>query len=289
MTKLFYRWLPITTLFVWSAVFLLFYATQRIDKYLAPEFRPLVLIAGALLLLMAIITAWTGNAELCCADASCSHALSRTKRGRTVMFATLILPLIAAATFSKDQYSLSTVLNRGVMTDLAPRSSSLTASSAQTQSVATTQTYEPPLPSNQPASAQKPAAQSPPTDFAPRAKDGNLEMEVTDLLYAQADATLRPAMDGKVIEMVGQIMPATTDDPHHNRVQLMRMYMWCCAADARPVAALVQTTQPPKIPDMAWVRVIGKVTFPVENGHHIAVLDATSVQKTNPPKDVMVY
>jgi hypothetical protein len=40
---------------------------------------------------------------------------------------------------------------------------------------------------------------------------------------------------------------------------------------------------------MTWVRVVGEATFPLENGRRIAVLQAETVEKTNPPEESMLY
>jgi hypothetical protein len=40
---------------------------------------------------------------------------------------------------------------------------------------------------------------------------------------------------------------------------------------------------------MSWVRIIGKATFPLENGKRIGVLQATSVQQTKPPEEAMLF
>jgi uncharacterized membrane protein YcgQ (UPF0703/DUF1980 family) len=67
------------------------------------------------------------------------------------------------------------------------------------------------------------------------------------------------------------------------------MFMTCCAADARPVATLVECEKLPDFPEMTWVKVTGTSTFPTENGRRTAVLVATKVEKTEPPEESMLY
>jgi uncharacterized repeat protein (TIGR03943 family) len=141
--------------------------------------------------------------------------------------------------------------------------------------------------------AAQTAAAAPATDavdqYLPKSKDGNVEVQVIDLLYAAQDSSMRADFDGKTVETIGQLMP---DDAHNaggNRFKLMRMFMWCCAADAKPIAALVESPQVPTAGDMAWVKVVGKVTFPIEGGRTIPVLKATSVQAVDPPEETMLY
>ena len=73
------------------------------------------------------------------------------------------------------------------------------------------------------------------------------------------------------------------------RFKAVRMFMSCCAADARPVATLVEVATLPDLPEMTWVKIIGVPTFPFENGRRTAVLQAERVQKSEPPEENMLY
>ena len=99
--------------------------------------------------------------------------------------------------------------------------------------------------------------------------DGHVIAEVTDLLFASDDDSMRPAFEGKTVEMTGQFMPVK--DATDGRFQIVRMFMVCCAADARPVAvASLPPSKDAKLPgEMAWTKVVGKVTFPLENGRRM--------------------
>jgi uncharacterized membrane protein YcgQ (UPF0703/DUF1980 family) len=67
------------------------------------------------------------------------------------------------------------------------------------------------------------------------------------------------------------------------------MFMTCCAADARPVACLIQWQGAAELPEMSWVKIIGKATFPLENGKRISLVEATSVEATKPPEESMLF
>ena len=75
--------------------------------------------------------------------------------------------------------------------------------------------------------------------------------EVLDLLYAAQDINLRKDFEGKTVQLIGQLMPDTADNAKGSRFKAVRMFMTCCAADARPVAALVESNQAPNIPEMS--------------------------------------
>ena len=45
-------------------------------------------------------------------------------------------------------------------------------------------------------------------------------------------------------------------------------------------ATLVQAVKLPEVPEMTWVRIVGKATFPIENGRRTAIIEASKVEKT---------
>ncbi len=110
-----------------------------------------------------------------------------------------------------------------------------------------------------------------------------------DLLYAAQDNALRKDFENKPVELIGQLMPDTTNNASGKRFKAVRMFMTCCAADARPVATLFEVEVKPDMPEMSWIKVIGTATFPVENGRRVAVLKADKVVKCNPPEESMLY
>ena len=109
------------------------------------------------------------------------------------------------------------------------------------------------------------------------------------MLYAAQDNALRKDFEGKPVELIGQLMPDTSNNPNGLRFKAVRMFMTCCAADARPVATLVEANTPAKLPEMSWVKVTGVATFPIENGRRVAVLKADKVEKCKPPEETMLY
>jgi len=299
MTALFNRWLPGVTLLAWSAVLLSFYLTGRIASFLHPAFRGYVLVAGLLMLAMAACFLLLPGVASCCDDERCGHPLGRRKSGRILTFLILILPVATAAMVSPKNFGAATILNRGIVTDasgLISRTNAPRIMPPQPAAQTTTDNpAEPPLPTkdgSQPvaqAAASPAASQNAIDDYLPKAKDGNVEVQVIDLLYAAQDTSMRADFDGKTVETIGQLMPDDANNAGGNRFKLMRMFMYCCAADAKPIAALVEAPQKPNAPEMAWVRVIGKVTFPIEGGRTIPILNAVSVTQTDPPEETMLY
>ena len=286
MNKLFSRWLPCATLSAWSAILLYFFFSGRVTAFLIPTFRPYVVIAGFVMAAMALIFLLFPADANCCSSAECGHGLSRLTLGKILTFLVLLLPVTAAAMFSPDGFGKKAILNRGIATD---------ASGLRPPPAGKITPRTPPdlaLPTNDPA-AQSPDAASKtpaaPQDYLTRTPDGKIVAEVLDLLYAAQDNALRADFENKAVVLYGQLMPDTANNASGKRFKAVRMFMTCCAADARPVATLVESDTLPKLPEMTWIKVTGTATFPIENGRRISVLKADLVEKTDPPDETMLF
>ena len=303
MNTLFSRWLPCATLATWSAILLTIFYTGRVRALLAPEFRPGVLIAGIVMGLMALVFLLLPVDAGCCSATDCSHSLSRLASGKILTFLMLLLPISAAAVFSPESFSANLVKNRGLITDVTQLGGSARFNPAPAEMPLPTSEPAPAPTSDaavspQPAAAPQLAATAPtpaqpaemaPGDYLQRTADGTIIAEVLDLLYAAQDNTLRKDFEGKKIELIGQLMPDSVAGAGGKRFKAVRMFMTCCAADARPIAAAVESAELPNLPEMTWIKITGTSTFPIENGRRISVLKADKVEKTTPPDESMLY
>jgi uncharacterized repeat protein (TIGR03943 family) len=300
MNKLFARWLPCATLATWSAILLYFFLSGRVTAFLAPPFRPYVLVAGIVLGLMALVFLLAPVDAACCADDNCGHPLSRLPIGKVLTFGVLLLPIVVTAAVSPDSFGRSVMENRGIDTygDTLPRKSapfSPPDMPLPTKDGAPAGNT-PPAPeiASDPASHPPQSAAAPATpaasDYLQRTADGRIIVEVLDLLYAAQDTELRKDFENKKVELIGQLMPdKTINSQGPKRFKAVRMFMTCCAADARPVATLVETDALPDLPEMTWVKIKGISTFPLENGRRLAVLKAEQIEKSGPPDETMLY
>ena len=281
--KLFSRWLPCATLAAWSSVLLYFYFSGRITSFLIPTFRPYVLIAGLVLGAMAALFLFQSADAQCCTETECGHPMSRMAAGKVLTFLILLLPISVSAFFSPDSFGKAAIENRGIITDAS-------ALGAAPTREAVSQPVENPLPTNEVAASQtaQPAEPSP-GDYLQRTPEGHIMAEVLDLLYAAQDTTLRRDFEGKTVELVGQLMPDKSANAGGKRFKAVRMFMTCCAADARPVATLVEVEKLPEFPEMTWIKITGTATFPIENGRRTAVLKADRIEKSGPPEETMLY
>jgi uncharacterized repeat protein (TIGR03943 family) len=285
MNKLFSRWLPCATLAAWSTILLYFYFSGRITDYLHPTFRPYVLIAGIVMGVMTLAFFLFPADAGCCSSAECGHGLSRLATGKVLTFLILLVPITAAALYSPDRFGSGAILNRPEITDAAALRSS-TAAKNKPPAPPETNSAAANIPQAAPSAPMPPPG---PPDYLQRTTEGRIVAEVLDLLYAAQDNALRKDFEDKAVELIGQLMPDTSNNGSGKRFKCVRMFMTCCAADARPVATLVESPILPNVPEMTWIKVTGTATFPIENGRRIAVLKADRVEKCNPPEETMLY
>jgi uncharacterized membrane protein YcgQ (UPF0703/DUF1980 family) len=118
---------------------------------------------------------------------------------------------------------------------------------------------------------------------------GAMPLQIIDMLYAIQMPSYREEFEGREVELIGQYVPMTTGNPKGDRFQAIRMFITCCAADAKPVGVTVQYPSALKIPEMGWVKIIGKPTFPMEGGRRTAVLEASTVEPCAAPSEPFVY
>lgn len=327
MNAFFNRWLPASALAAWGGVILYYWQSGRLETLLQGEFQVYAVIAGFLLLIGAVVVALSSSETDCCADSSCSHAMGRSKAGRLLTLAIIFFPLalkpfgsLAALKavqgknrIATDDFdSVSGKIKDDYKKGLAERAAA--TPSPATDNVLATGPVTPPPPltlptkegdqppaaaptANTPSGSQPPApaAEHPAAaqqdsfaEYLQRAPDGSIIAEVLDLLYAAQDNTLRKDFEDRKVQMIVQYMPDTTANAPAQRFKGVRMFMTCCAADARPIATLIESDKKPEFPEMTWVKVTGTATFPVERGRRVSVVRAEKVEKTEPPAENML-
>lgn len=287
------------TLLGLGGVLVAFFLNGRIDQYLHPQFRPWVLVGGIGFCLAGAVYLLTKKSMDCCIDGQCIHGNPRNPIRAVVAFGVIAVPLAAGSFFSKDSYDQQAILNRGFVQDgsrLPVRSSVKNPDQPAIPSTAlggdNQSSVEPPLPqdnSTGPDPLGSGQNASPGDDgsdqYLPRAADGNVALEVSDLLYSEAEQSLRKTFTGKTIEVIGQCLPASDK----TQFKLVRMFIVCCAADARPISVPVKLDKPVSVPDMSWVKVIGQPEYVSSGDKTKVVLKAASVAPTDPPAEAMLY
>jgi uncharacterized repeat protein (TIGR03943 family) len=257
-----------------GSVFVVFYVSGRIDQYLNPIFRPLVLIAGMAIVIAGLVYLMTTHSSQCCVDGDCVHGHVNSPPWSLAFFGVICLPVLFGSIFSKDAFDQRVVVNRGFAEDAAK----LTGTRSFHRSVL----GNPVSPAYLGAHINEAMSGS---GELPTADDGNIALEVSDLLYAETQEPLRKSIVGKTVEVVGQLLSGSTND----EFKLVRMFMWCCAADARPIYVSVEHSSLGDVSDLEWVKVTGTAEFSTDKGETLVLLRANSVETTDPPEEAMLY
>lgn len=275
MTSVFHRFLTAGVLAVWGTVLLTIFFTGRICAYLHPTFQPLALVAGCALVgfaFLVLIAPETANVH---------GSAARSSVGSVLASLILVVPLLLAFSTTSDSFGASAVANRIYVQDLAQLPGARLPAAAQSSSP-----VEPALPDDGSPSAK---ANQDDQFSLPKNKLGQIQAQVVDFLYATQLPEVRVELENKPVEVVGQLMPAKTNNPKGNRYVLIRMLMTCCAADAQPVALPIEPQRKPDLPDMTWVKVTGKAGFPVEGGQHKPLIQDAVIEKIDPPGEPFLY
>jgi uncharacterized repeat protein (TIGR03943 family) len=290
-------------------VLLDFYFSGRLDQYLHPQFRPFTPIAGVIFCMIGLVYAAAKPGARCCVDGECVHQNAASPLRSGIAILVLFAPLAAGVALSKDSYDQQAVLNRGFVQDITklPARANTTGSRADQvippealgadKDAAASQ----PLPQDTPPVSTKntdssggqsdqanpaaPGSSDGSAQFLPKAPDGNVALEVTDLLYAEQEESLRRIVEGKTIEVIGQCLPGADT----KQFKLVRMFIVCCAADARPVAIPVETSGQMNVSEMGWIRVTGKAAFTQNGDRTHVVMKADRVEPIDPPAEAMLY
>ncbi|MFY8215327.1 MAG: TIGR03943 family putative permease subunit [Chthoniobacterales bacterium] len=255
-------------LMLWGTVLSYFFFSGRIVSYLHPAFHWMTISAGVILVILALLVLLLPAES---DSAGCAPTLQSPILLRAIGGVVLVIPLVVTVASSPSQFGATAVMNRGII-------------SSASQLPYIVNIPDEPLP-GQAFGADGGSVM----DYLTRNAKGQIVTEALDLLYAAEEPSMRQDFEGQEVEMIGQFMPANSNNPNGNRFNLVRMFMLCCAADAQPLAILVQPQDFQIFPDMTWVKVSGKAVFPVEGGNRIALVENAHVEETAAPAEVFVY
>ena len=106
-------------------------------------------------------------------------------------------------------------------------------------------------------------------------------------LYDSGDA-----YKGKRVSLLGMVHK---NDPQIRKefgkefLVVFRFVINCCAADAMPVAVLVDGRKLPDLPEESWVRVEGDLKILNQDDARIPILEKSSIKMVDPPKQPYLY
>jgi uncharacterized membrane protein YcgQ (UPF0703/DUF1980 family) len=208
------------TLIGLGAVFLSFYWTGRIEQYLNPLFRPLVLAGGVLTVVVGVTRLLTRRSEHCCSEAGCDHRHASSLLGSLASFGVICVTVLAGSMFSKDAFDQQIFVNRGSVEDDSRLSGPYSSNAGLSEN-----TFDRVDAKNGVVRDQGEKVQTTPgaggTRSLPGSADHNIAVEVTDLLRAKTVEPLRNSIAGKNVAVVGQFVPGSTE----KSFRLTRMFI----------------------------------------------------------------
>lgn len=262
------RCLTSGVLAIWGGVLLAICLSGRLGAYLHPNFRPFAVAAGFVLVCFAVLT-------LLAPAPGASHGNGSRSTVRGILASLFLVgPLLLAFYTSNDGLDATAVANRNYVENIEQL---------------------PSAPAPQPSPAPSVGDQSLPNDGSSdqfgfhKNKNGELLAQVVDFLYAVQLPEIRSDLDGKPVAVIGQLMPAKTNNPKGDRYVLIRMVMTCCAADAQAVALPIEPLKKPDMGEMAWVRVTGRAAFPLIGGKRTPLIQNAVLEKIEPPEEPYLY
>jgi len=251
-------------LLLWSAVMLYFHSSGRIQKYLAPDFRPILFVGGLGLAVVGLFNLLTAREPGSCGHDAADdpgHDHEATDLHPVTALLLMVLPVGLSVAWTKDEYSAAALARKGLYDAPSPTAAPLPAMMMQAQLVR--------------EDIEKSHRKTP---------DGYHEFNLLELFFAIGDRTVQPLIDGMKIETEGRWVDEKANNPQGRRKRLYRLFITCCAADSRAIPIVLEYGAPPPVfPENGWVKVAGTMGYPLENGVLQPVLRVERTLAADPP------
>jgi uncharacterized repeat protein (TIGR03943 family) len=240
---------PAAVMSAWATVMLHTIASGHINRLLSPMFRSYVFTAAVLLLLLSALHLLLYEPEPA-TTSSFAPAGRLRQMGRWLV---LLIPVLAAAILSPSALSRTTLANRAAVSSTAGGAPMPSWTSTSKDNVESILSANP----NQP-----------------------VPVEVTDLITVSRSPQQMSGFEGRKVRSVGFLVSQTGSSP-----KLVRWIMWCCAADAQPVAVDLTGNTSGNWKESDWLEVTGTAHFTSVLGQMRASIDVESIKPTQEPDE----
>ena len=246
-----------------------------------------------------------------------SHDHEETPSGMAFSLLVLLVPLLAATAYSKDAFSSEYVAKWGKIERQMQQQRIAQARASQPESPDATPVTNP-YTSDGIEAAEGDAGSSTPypgqADTPPAPKDdkaaeawgaftmedlkkmvpqnakGEFLIDVPQIFYTAGDKELMDVMEGIPVETTAQLMEETLHNPNNTRLKAFRLFIECCAADARPLSVPVDFGKaPPEYTEMGWYKLYGKLHYAKENDEIIPMIRIERIEATSEPTDGLLF
>ncbi len=250
-------------LITWGAVLVYFFASGRITKYLAPDFRLLSLGGGLGLLVVGAFNLLTAGQNASCGHdhgPDDSHDHESLDVHPLAAFLILLVPLGLGVAWTKDMYSIGSLTRKGLL-DSPADSGSLFLGSVMPK--LTKEVIEKQHPKN---------------------SAGYHAFGLMELFFSSGDPEMRELVGGMQIETQGRIV--TDPDGGAKQRRLYRLFITCCAADSRAIPIIVRfKDEVPAVEENTWMTLSGTMRYPDEGEGFIPVLEVDHAAESAPPPE----
>ena len=296
-------------LVVWGFVLVGMVATGRVVHYLDTPFRIQGLIAGLALIVLALFCFATRKISI--GDCGCEHDHHHDHEhahshkhghdhhhdhhhhetkdesddghghdllfdGGVVAFLVLLFPIVTAVVRSPDKYSISWMQKREKLISVVSAGSVPEGVSKLAD-----------------ASSENPEMKVTLEDvdaMVGKNDAGEYQLSVLELFYVGNDDAFSKVLKGVRVETTGQVVKERLNNPQGNRLRVFRLFVQCCAADARPMSVPVRfANRAPDIKEMSWYQIHGEVDFEEVNGQRIAIIRADQLDQVAEPDQQLAY
>lgn len=254
------------------------------------------------------------------------HDHEETVPALAFAIAVLVIPLFAATAYSKDRFSNTYVNKWGTIERQMMQMRAKEKHAAQTASVAKvggseTKSVTNPYTSDAIDNATPGDADTPPAakaeagtgaseapaeagsndswssftmddlkNLVPQSSAGDFLLDVPQIFYTAGDKELMHVMEGIPVETTAQLMEETLHNPDGNRLKAFRLFIECCAADARPLSIPVEFADGlPEYKEMGWYKLFGKLHYLHDEDGIVPILKIDHVESTVEPVDGLLF
>ncbi|MCF7732213.1 MAG: TIGR03943 family protein [Akkermansiaceae bacterium] len=248
---------------VWAGIMLYFHGSGRIARYLAPDFRPLVLLGGLGLAVLGLFNLLTAGQDADCGHDHCGpddgHDHESSDLPPLVAFLLMVLPISLSVAWTRDEFSAASLSRKGLYDSPAELSATLL--------------------SNLPPLTRELIAER-----YPATPDGYHPLSLIELFFATGDREMQGVLEGLKVETEGRWMEERDNNPDGTRKRLYRLFLTCCIADSRAIPIILEYDKtPPEYGENDWVKVAGTMHFQLENGGIQPVLHVRRTLAADPP------
>jgi len=239
---------------LWGVVPVWFYAANRIQHYLAPEFHTIALAGGLGMIVLGLFNLLTaGEPSDCGHDHGAHDGHDHADQSPLVSLSLMILPVVLTLLWTTDSYSASALARKGLNDNDRQRAAVLIRD----------------LPPFTRESLDK---------YTPKTEDGHYRIDLTQLFWSAGDEEIMSVFDGLPAEITGQLIAGDPSlNPDGQRMRLYRVFMTCCAADAQVLGITVRFPEAlPTFPPQTWVTLRGVVAYETTNGQSNVLLRVTA-------------